>query len=86
MTCIAALWTVWVVVGVILLGLILYRTHLGQRHGVDPLARHVSPETHGDATHHLKRLRPAIRIFGGIEGLTTLGIVAFYVLDALREF
>jgi hypothetical protein len=37
----------------------------------------------------MKRVRPVehlIRIFGGVEGLVTLGILAFYIMDALRQF
>jgi hypothetical protein len=37
----------------------------------------------------MKRVKPVehmIRICGGAEGVLTLGILAFYLMDAMRQF
>ena len=89
MNYIMVVWIVWAVLGVVLLGLLLYRISVTQ-YEEDQLFL-----DDGNAMQHrqqdeifmkLKRIQPAIRIFGGVEGVVTLGIVAFYVMDALHQF
>lgn len=89
MSYVVVLWVVWAVLGLVLLGLILYRVAITQG-DEDSLFLEDGNETQ----HHqqeetlakLKRITPVIRIFGGAQGILTLGIVAFYVMDALRQF
>jgi hypothetical protein len=90
MSYVVVMWIVWAALGLVLLGLILYRISLTQdeedrlflEDGADETQHHQQDEM----LAKLKRLTPVIRIFGGAEGLVTLGIVAFYVMDALRQF
>ncbi len=89
MSYIVAIWILWAFLAIVLLGLILYRISL-TRYEEDRLFLDGGNEMqHRDQDVMLakvKRLEPVIRIFGGIEALTTIAIVAFYVLDALRQF
>ncbi len=89
MNSIIVIWIVWAVLTVILLGLLLYRISISQYEedrlfldGENELQHHAQDEM----LAKLKRLRPAIRICGGAEGIVTLILVGFYVLDALRQF
>lgn len=82
-------WVVWVILGIVLLALLLYRVSITQYEedqlfldGADT-AQHRQQEV---IFAKLKKIRPAIRLVGGVEGLVTLGIAAFYVMDALRQF
>lgn len=89
MSYVVMLWIVWIVIGLILLGLILYRISLTQ-YEEDQLFLDDANETQHRLQDmmlaKLKRLEPVIRIFGGIEGLLTLAIIAYYAVDALRQF
>jgi len=89
MNYITMIWISWAVLGVALLSLIMYRISITQ-YEEDQLfldgaheAQHQQQEM---IFAKLKSLRPAIQIVGGVEGLVTLAIVAFYVTDALRQF
>lgn len=82
-------WTVWAVLAVVLLALLLYRISITQYEedqlfleGAESAQQHQQQEIF----LKLKKLRPAIRVVGGVEGFVTLGIAAFYVMDALRQF
>ena len=89
MSYIIVLWSIWAILAVVLLSLILYRISLTQYEGDRMFLDGGSEMQHRDQDVMLakvKRLEPVIRIFGGIEGLATLAIAAFYILDALRQF
>lgn len=89
MSYIIVLWSIWAVLAVVLLGLIVYRISLTQYEEDRLFLDGGSEMQHRNQDVMLakvKRLQPAIRIFGGIEGLATLAIAAFYLLDALRQF
>ncbi len=84
-----AVWVVWAALALVLLGLMLYRISLTKDEedrlfldGGNELQHHEQEVM----LQKLERLRPKIRFVGGAEGLVTLGIVAFYVTDALRHF
>lgn len=89
MNYITLIWIVWAVLGVALLSLILYRVSITQNEedrlfldGANELQHHEQDVMFAK----LNSIRPAIQILGGVEGLATLAIVAFYVTDALRQF
>jgi hypothetical protein len=89
MTYIVAIWILWAVLAIVLLGLILYRIGLTQYEEDRLFIDDANTMQHRDQDRMLekvKRLEPVIRIFGGVEALATLAIVAFYVMDALRQF
>ncbi len=89
MSYIVIVWIVWGVLAVILLGLIVYRISLTQYEEDRLFLDGGNEMQHRDQDAMLakvKRLEPLIRIVGGVEGLATLAIAAFYVMDALRQF
>jgi len=86
---ILVVWIVWAILALVLLGLMLYRIHLTRDEDDRLFLDGGSTMQHRDQDQmfaKLRRLRPVIRIFGGIEGLATVVLVAFYVLDALHQF
>ncbi len=90
MSYVVVMWIVWSALGLILLGLMLYRINITQyeedRLFLEENADETQHSRQGEMLAKLKRIRPVIRIFGGAEGIVTLGLVAFYVMDALRQF
>ena len=89
MSYIVAIWILWAVLAVVVLGLVLYRTALTQNEDDQLFIDDADSMRHRDQDQMLakvKRLEPVIRVFGGVEALATLAIVAFYVMDALRQF
>ncbi len=82
-------WIVWATLGLILLGLIMYRGNI-TRYEEDQLflddANSMQHHEQEELLRKVKKIEPVIRIFGGAEGLVTLGIVAFYLMDAFRQF
>ncbi len=89
MSYIVIVWIVWGALALVLLGLILYRISLTQYEEDRLFLDGGSEMQHRDQDAMLakvKRLEPVIRIFGSVEGLATLAIVTFYVMDALRQF
>jgi hypothetical protein len=89
MSYVLVIWTVWAALGLVLLGLILYRIAI-TRHEEDQIfLEDTSTMQQQEQELIMKRVKPVenmIRIFGGAEGLVTLGILAFYLMDALRQF
>ena len=89
MSLVIVVWMVWGALGLVLLGLIMYRGSI-TRYEEDQLflddANEFQHRQQTEILQRVKRLEPAIRIFGGVEGLVTLGIVGFYLMDALRQF
>ena len=89
MSYVVMLWIIWIGIGLILLGLILYRISLTQ-YEEDQIfldeANETQPGFQDAKMAQVKRLEPVIRIFGGIAGLLTLAIVAYYAMDALHQF
>lgn len=89
MNYVIAIWIVWAVLGLILLGLILYRVNITKDEEDRLFLDNGSDAQHrqqDEMLRKLKRVEPVIRVCGGAEGLVTLGIVAFYLMDALRQF
>ena len=83
------IWAVWVALGVVLLGLILYRSNLTRYEDDQLFLDDANIMQHQQQDEILRRVKPIekmIRVFGGAEGVVTLGIVAFYLMDALRQF
>lgn len=82
-------WTVWVLLALSLLGLLIYRSQV-TRNEEDQLflddANGMEIREQGEILRKVKRIEPVIRLFGGVEGLLTIGIVAFYLIDAYRQF
>jgi len=89
MSFVIVVWTVWGALGLVLLGLIMYRGNI-TRYEEDQLflddANEMQHREQEELLKKVKRIEPVIRIFGGAEGLVTIGIVAFYLMDALRHF
>lgn len=83
------IWMIWVILAVALLGLLLYRVSVTQ-YEEDQLfidgGNLIQQQQQEQIFMKLKRIRPAIRIVGGVEGFVTLALAAFYVIDALRQF
>ena len=89
MSVVIVVWIVWAALGFVLLGLIMYRSSL-TRYEEDQLflddANEFQHREQVELLRKVKRIEPMIRVFGGAEGLFTLGIVGFYLMDALRQF
>jgi hypothetical protein len=89
MSYIVAIWILWAVLAVVVLGLILYRmslTHYEEDQLFIDDANSMRHREQDEMLAKVKGLEPIIRIVGGVEALATLAIVAFYVMDALRQF
>lgn len=89
MSFIIVIWIVWAVLAVVLLGLLLYHMNITQDEenelfleGSDDFERRRQDEI----AAKLKRLKPFLRICGGVEAAATLVLVAFYITDAMRQF
>lgn len=78
------LWIIWVVLGIVLLGLIFYHRNIVR---AEDSADQPEPQRQPPPEMLAKqnRIRHVIRIFGGVEGLVTIAIAAFYILDAIRQ-
>jgi hypothetical protein len=89
MSFLIVIWTVWAVLAVALLALLLYRVSVTQ-YEEDQLfidgGNLIQQQQQEQIFMKLARIRPAIRIIGGMEGFVTLAIAAFYVMDALHQF
>jgi len=89
MNFIIVIWIVWVVLAVVLLGLLLYHMNITQDEEDDlflDAAEETERRRQDDVSAKLKRLKPWIRICGGVEGIVTLILVGFYIVDAMRQF
>jgi hypothetical protein len=89
MSYVLVIWSVWGALGLVLLGLILYRAAI-TRHEEDQIfLEDTTTMLQQEQELIMKRVKPVehlIRICGGVEGVLTLGILAFYLMDALRQF
>ena len=89
MNFIIVIWIVWVALAVVLLGLLLYHMNITQDEEDDlflDAAEETERRRQDDVSAILKRLKPWIRICGGVEGIATLILVGFYIVDAMRQF
>ena len=89
MSYVLVIWTLWGALGIVLLCLILYRSTITRGEEDQLFLDGASSIQQHDQEVLLKRVKPVetmIRICGGAEGVVTLGILAFYVTDALRQF
>ena len=89
MSYVLVIWTVWGALALILLGLILYRSNITRYEDDQLFLDDGNTMQHQQQDEVLRRVKPIermIRVFGGVEGVVTLGIVGFYVLNALRQF
>lgn len=89
MSYVLVIWAVWGVLGLVLLGLILYRAAITRAEEDQLFLEEATTMQQQEQELILKRVKPVenmIRICGGVEGLVTLGILAFYLMDALRQF
>lgn len=89
MSYVLVIWTVWGILGFILLSLILYRATITRAEEDQLFLEEANTMQQQEQELILKRVKPVetmIRVFGGAEGLVTLGILAFYLMDALRQF
>jgi hypothetical protein len=89
MSMVMVVWTIWAILGLILMGLLMYRASI-TRYEEDQLflddAGGMESREQTEVLRKVKRIEPVIRLFGGAEGLVTLGIVAFYLVDAWHQF
>jgi hypothetical protein len=89
MSYVLMIWTVWVALALILLALILYRSNITRYEDDQLFLDDANTMQHHEQDEVLRRVKPVermIRVFGGVEGVVTLGIVALYLMDALRQF
>lgn len=89
MSYVLIVWIVWCVLAFVLFALIMYRTAITRGEEDQLFLEQASTVQQQEQEMIIKRVRPVesmIRICGGAEGLVTLGIVAFYLMDALRQF
>lgn len=89
MSYVLVIWTLWGALGIVLLGLMLYRSTITRGEEDQLFLDGASTIQQHEQEAILKRVKPVetmIRICGGAEGVVTLGILAFYVTDALRQF
>ena len=85
---IIALWIVWSVLALLLFSLILYHLYLIHHHAAPTVSDDsgkVPPVPDDAGRGKALRFQRIIRILGGVEGLATLAIAGYYVLDALRQ-
>ncbi len=83
------IWTVWVALALILLGLMMYRANITRYEDDQLFLEDSNTMQHHEQDEVLRRVKPVermIRVFGGAEGVVTLGIVGFYLMNALRQF
>lgn len=89
MSIVMMVWTVWAILGLILMGLLMYRGSI-TRYEEDQLFLDdeggLESREQAELLRKVKRIEPVIRIFSGAEGLVTLGIVVFYLVDAWHQF
>lgn len=89
MSMVMMVWTVWAILGLILMGLLMYRGSI-TRYEEDQLFLDdeggLENREQTELLKKVKRIEPAIRFFSGAEGLVTLCIVAFYLVDAWHQF
>lgn len=89
MSIVMMVWTVWAILGLILMGLLMYRGSI-TRYEEDQLFLDdeggLESREQTELLKKVKRIEPVIRFFSGAEGLVTLGIVAFYLVDAWHQF
>jgi hypothetical protein len=89
MSYVLVIWTVWVALGIVLLGLILYRAALTRTEEDQLFLEEMPTMQQREQELIMKRVKPIehmIRVCGGAEGVLTLGILAIYLMDALRQF
>jgi uncharacterized membrane protein YecN with MAPEG domain len=87
MAYITGIWIVWAVLALLLLILLGYRATI-TRNEEDLLFLEGGNELreHEQMMARVQRLRPAIRVVGGVTGLATITLVGLYLMDALRQF
>ena len=89
MSYVLVIWTVWVALGIVLLGLILYRAAITRTEEDQLFLEEMPTMQQREQELIMKRVKPIenmIRVCGGVEGVVTLGILAIYLMDALRQF
>lgn len=89
MSYVLVVWTVWGALAFVLFALIMYRTAITRGEEDQLFLEQASTMQQQEQELIVKRVKPVetmIRICGGAEGVVTLGIMAFYLLDALRQF
>lgn len=89
MSTVLVIWTVWGALGLVLLALIVYRASITRAEEDQLFLEDTSTMQQQEQELIMKRVKPIetmIRIFGGAEGVVTLGILAFYLMDALHQF
>jgi hypothetical protein len=89
MSYVLVIWTVWGALGLVLLGLILYRAALTRTEEDQLFLEETPTMQQREQELVMKKVKPIenmIRVCGGVEGLVTLGILAIYLTDALRQF
>jgi hypothetical protein len=89
MSYVLVIWTVWGALGLVLLGLIVYRAAITRAEEDQLFLEDTSTMQQQEQELIMKRVKPVetmIRICGGAEGVVTLGILAFYLMDALHQF
>lgn len=89
MSYVLVIWAVWIALALILLGLIMYRSNITRYEDDQIFLGDADGMQHTEQDEVLRRVKPIermIRVFGGVEGVVTLVIVAMYLTDALRQF
>ena len=84
-----ALWIVWAVFAVVLLGLLLYRGTISRYEDDQLFLDDISERQHqeNDAIiRKLTRIEPILRVFTGLTSILTATIVGLYAWDAIKLF
>ena len=84
-----ALWIVWAVFAIILLGLLLYRGTISRYEDDQLFLDEISERQHqeNDAIiRKLTRMEPILRVFTGLTSILTATIIGLYAWDAIKLF
>jgi sensor domain CHASE-containing protein len=84
-----ALWIVWAIFAVILLGLLLYRGTISRYEDDQLFLDDISERQHqeNDAIiRKLARIQPFLKVFTGVTTILTATIIGLYAWDAIKLF
>ncbi len=88
MSMVLLMWIVWAGLAATFLALLAYRGTI-TRYEEDQLflngSEGPSHQEQDEIIRKVHRLEPVVRVLGGAAGVMTVGIVSFYVWDALRH-
>jgi hypothetical protein len=84
-----ALWIVWAIFAVCLLGLLLYRGTITRYEDDQLFLDDISDRAHRENDAIIRKLntiQPFLRIFTGVTSILTAAIIGIYAWDAIKTF